>query len=72
MWVVRGVGILDIKGLLREKAVVQTSDPREARLMLPTEDLFVHVYYIVDEAIRHNAIRILTRPGPNPPAPTPS
>ena len=34
--------------------------------MLPTEDLFVHVYYIIDEAIRHGGIRIPTRPGPKP------
>lgn len=34
--------------------------------MLPTEDLFVHVYYVVDEAIRHGGIRIPIRPGPKP------
>ncbi len=34
--------------------------------MLPTEDLFAHVYYVVDEAIRHGALRIPVRPEPKP------
>jgi hypothetical protein len=34
--------------------------------MLPTEDLFVHVYVVVDEAIRDGAIQIPLRPGPKP------
>lgn len=34
--------------------------------MLPTEELFVYVYVLIDEAIRHDAIQILPRPGPSP------
>ncbi len=40
--------------------------------MLPTEDLFVHVYVIVDEAIRHGAIQIPDNQGPSPNAATPN
>jgi hypothetical protein len=34
--------------------------------MLPTEDLFVYTYVLIDEAIRHGAIQIEPRPGPPP------
>jgi Transposase DDE domain len=34
--------------------------------MLPTEDLFVYVYVLVDDAIRSGAITIAARPGPAP------
>jgi hypothetical protein len=34
--------------------------------MLPTEDLFVYVYELVDDALRSGAIAIATRPGPAP------
>jgi hypothetical protein len=34
--------------------------------MLPTEDLFVHVYVLVDDAIADGAIDIPARPGPTP------
>ncbi len=51
---------------MREKAVVQDPTREEARHMLPTEDLFVHVYFFVDEAIRHGALQIPIRPGPQP------
>jgi Transposase DDE domain len=34
--------------------------------MLPTEDLFVYVYVLVDDALRSGAIAIAVRPGPAP------
>src|SRR5436305_15031342 len=34
--------------------------------MLPTEDLFVYVYVLVDDAIADGAVRIPPRPGPLP------
>jgi hypothetical protein len=34
--------------------------------MLPTEDLFVYVYVLVDDALRSGAIAIAARPGPVP------
>jgi Transposase DDE domain len=34
--------------------------------MLPTEDLFVYVYVLVDDALRSGAIVIAARPGPAP------
>jgi hypothetical protein len=34
--------------------------------MLPTEDLFVYVYVLVDDALRSGAITIAARPGPAP------
>ena len=34
--------------------------------MLPTEDLFVYVYVLVDDAIGSRAIAIAPRPGPAP------
>jgi Transposase DDE domain len=34
--------------------------------MLPTEDLFVHVYVLVDDAIAAGAVTIPARPGPAP------
>lgn len=34
--------------------------------MLPTEDLFVHVYVLVDDAIAAGAVDIPVRPGPTP------
>jgi hypothetical protein len=34
--------------------------------MLPTEDLFVHTYVLVDDAIRSGAVVIAPRPGPAP------
>ncbi len=34
--------------------------------MLPTEDLFVHVYVLVDDAVTDGAITIPPRPGPAP------
>ena len=38
--------------------------------MLPTEDLFVYVYVLIDDAIKARAIVIPARPGPAPAAPT--
>jgi hypothetical protein len=34
--------------------------------MLPTEDLFVYVYVLVDDALGSGAIAIAARPGPAP------
>jgi len=34
--------------------------------MLPTEDLFVYVYVLVDDAIGSRAVAIAPRPGPVP------
>ena len=34
--------------------------------MLPTEDLFVHIYVLVDDAIRDGMVAIPPRPGPAP------
>jgi hypothetical protein len=34
--------------------------------MLPTEDLFVYVYVLVDDALRSGAVAIAARPGPAP------
>src|ERR1700749_4139960 len=34
--------------------------------MLPTEDLFVHLYVLVDDAIAGKAVAIPPRPGPVP------
>jgi len=34
--------------------------------MLPTEDLFVYVYVLVDDAVRSGAVAIAARPGPAP------
>ena len=34
--------------------------------MLPTEDLFFHVYVLIDDAIAAGAINIPARPGPAP------
>ena len=34
--------------------------------MLPTEDLFVHVYVLVDDAIAAGEVTIPARPGPTP------
>jgi DDE family transposase len=34
--------------------------------MLPTEDLFVYVYVLVDDAISSGAVAIASRPGPAP------
>jgi hypothetical protein len=34
--------------------------------MLSTEDLFVYVYVLVDDAIRSGAMTIAARPGPAP------
>ena len=34
--------------------------------MLPTEDLFVHVYVLVDDAITAGSVDIPPRPGPVP------
>src|ERR1019366_6194286 len=39
---------------------------REATPMLPTEDLFVYVYVLIDDAIACGAIAIPPRPGPAP------
>ena len=38
--------------------------------MLPTEDLFVYVYVLIDDAIKARAIVIPARPGRRPAAPT--
>jgi hypothetical protein len=51
---------------LREKTVVQDPIRKRPGSCCPTEDLFVHVYVVVDEAIRHGGIRIPQRPGPKP------
>ena len=40
--------------------------------MLPTEDLFVHVYVLVDDALVAGAIAVPPVPGPPLPAATPS
>ena len=34
--------------------------------MLPTEDLFVYVYTLIDDAIKAGAVAIPARPGPAP------
>ncbi|RFU20018.1 IS982 family transposase, partial [Geodermatophilus marinus] len=34
--------------------------------MLPTEDLFVHVYVLIDDAIAAGQVTIPARPGPTP------
>ena len=34
--------------------------------MLPTEDLFVYVYALIDDAIKAGAVAIPPRPGPSP------
>jgi hypothetical protein len=34
--------------------------------MLPTEDLFLHVYVLVDDAITAGQVTIPARPGPTP------
>ena len=34
--------------------------------MLPTEELFVHVYVLVDDAIAAGQVTIPARPGPTP------
>ena len=34
--------------------------------MLPTEDLFVYLYMLIDDAIKAGAIAIPARPGPAP------
>src|SRR5215471_6428364 len=34
--------------------------------MLPTEDLFVYVYVLVDDAVSSGAVAIAARPGPAP------
>src|SRR3954467_4701745 len=44
----------------------KTVRPAEAPLMLSTEDLFVYVYVLVDDAIADGEIVIPTRPGPTP------
>jgi Transposase DDE domain len=44
----------------------KTVRPAEALIMLPTEDLFVYVYVLVDEAIAAGAVDIPVRPGPAP------
>src|SRR5918997_167044 len=51
---------------LRNVAVVEDPSPAEALIMLPTEDLFVHVYVLVDDAIAAGDIAIAPRPGPTP------
>jgi len=40
--------------------------------MWPTEDLFVYVHVLVDDAISWGAASIAARPGPGRPAATPS
>ena len=40
--------------------------------MLPTEDLFAHVYVLIDELVTARIIAIPRRPGPHRPAATPS
>jgi hypothetical protein len=47
-------------------AVVEDPSPAEALIMLPTEDLFVHVYVLVDDAIAAGEVTIPARPGPTP------
>src|SRR6201993_1465728 len=44
-----------------ESVVLQRPPP-----MLPTEDLFVYVYVLVDDAISSRAVAIPARPGPAP------
>src|SRR5919107_1289353 len=51
---------------LRNVAVVEDPSPAEAPIMLPTEDLFVHVYVLVDDAIAAGEVTIPPRPGPTP------
>src|SRR5919202_1580113 len=51
---------------LRNVAVVEDPSPAEAPIMLPTEDLFVHVYVLVDDAIAAGEVTIPARPGPTP------
>src|SRR5215831_8522896 len=51
---------------LRETSGCRVPCPAEATPMLPTEDLFVYVYVLVDDAIGAGAIAIPPRPGPAP------
>src|SRR5919107_3607925 len=51
---------------LRNVAVVEDPSPAEAPIMLPSEDLFVHVYVLVDDAIAAGEVTIPARPGPTP------
>src|SRR5215831_4627948 len=51
---------------LRETSGCRVPCPAEATPMLPTEDLFVYVYVLVDDAIAAGAIAIPPRPGPAP------
>src|ERR687886_644978 len=51
---------------LRNVAVVEDPSPAEAPIMLPTEDLFVHVYVLIDDAIAAGEVTIPARPGPTP------
>src|SRR5919206_911907 len=51
---------------LRNVAVVEDPSPAEAPIMLPTEDLFVHVYVLIDDAIAAGQVTIPARPGPTP------
>src|ERR1019366_2539344 len=51
---------------LRETGDCRSPCPAEATLMLPTEDLFVYVYALIDDAIKAGAVPIPPRPGPSP------
>jgi hypothetical protein len=51
---------------LRNVAVVEAPSPAEALILLSTEDLFVHVYVLVDDAITAGKVTIPARPGPTP------
>src|SRR5215467_7524580 len=57
---------LDGRWPLRETSGCRIPCPAEASLMLPTEDLFVYVYVLVDDAISSGGVAIAPRPGPAP------
>src|SRR6266536_5434319 len=66
MWVDPGVSSCSWDGLCERQAIVEVPCPAEATPMLPTEDLFVYVYVLIDDLISARAIAIPPRPGPAP------
>src|SRR5258708_9104951 len=55
-----------MNGPCGKQAVADDRPAAEATAMPPTEDLFVYVYVMVDDAITAGAIAIPRRPGPAP------
>jgi hypothetical protein len=52
--------------LAGDKRLSKTVVQQRPLPMLPTEDLFVHVYVLIDDAISARAITVAARPGPAP------